>query len=95
MVESSFLKDPYALRSCLNGIALDSVKGVDNDYDGMFEKLDEKFGDKCKLVDAVICDLKSIRSINEGDNRSFVRMVEKVERCWLDLIRMNLEEESV
>ena len=59
----------------------------------MFNRLDEKFGDNCKLVDTVLCDLKSIKPINEGDIKGFVRMVEKFERCWLDMRRMNLERE--
>ncbi|XP_045127294.1 uncharacterized protein LOC123513898 [Portunus trituberculatus] len=93
LMESSFRKDPYALRSCLSGAALDAVQGVENDYDKMFNRLDEKFGDNCKLVDTLLCDLKSTKPINEGDIKGFVRMVEKFERCWLDMRRMNLERE--
>ena len=32
LMESSFRKDPYALRSCLSGAALDAMQGVENDY---------------------------------------------------------------
>ena len=91
LMESIFHKDPYALRSCLSSAALDAVQGVENDYDEMFNRLDEKFGDNCKLVDTVLCELKSIKPISEGNNKGFVTMVEKLERCWLDLKRMNLE----
>lgn len=50
-------------------------------------------GDNRKLVDAVVSDLKSLKPIKDGDNRNFVKMVEKIERCWLDLKRSNLEDE--
>ena len=66
---------------------------VENYYDKIFQRLDEKFGDSCKLVDAVLSDLKSIKPISEGDTRGFVRMIERFERCWLDMKRMRLERE--
>ena len=93
LMKGSFHKDPYALRSCLSGPALSVVQGVENDYDKMFKRLDDKFGDSCKLVDTILCDLKTIKPIGEGDTKSFIRVVEKLERCWLDMKRMSLEKE--
>ncbi|XP_068235508.1 uncharacterized protein [Palaemon carinicauda] len=89
----SFGKDPYALRSCLSGEALNTVRGIENDSDEILSRLDSRYGDSCKLVDAVLSDLKSIKPVNDGDNRAFVKMVERVERCWLDLQKMDLEGE--
>ncbi|XP_068212576.1 uncharacterized protein [Palaemon carinicauda] len=89
----SFGKEPYALRSCLSGEALNTVRGIENDYDEMLSRLDLRYGDNRKLVDAVLSDLKSIKPVNDGDNRAFVKMVERVERCWLDLQKMDLEGE--
>ncbi|XP_068229339.1 uncharacterized protein [Palaemon carinicauda] len=89
----SFGKDPYALRSCLSGEALNTVRGIENDNDEMLSRLDLRYGDNHKLVDAVLSDLKSIKPGNNGDNRAFVKMVERVERCWLDLQKMDLEGE--
>lgn len=66
LMECTFSKDPYALRSCLSGEALMAVRGVENDYDEMFK---------------------------DGDNKGFVKMVEKIERCWLDLRRSSLKDE--
>lgn len=67
LLESSFNKDPYALRSCFSGAALSAVQSVENDYDKRFQRLDEIFGDSCKLVDAVLSDLKYIKPIYKGD----------------------------
>ncbi|XP_068247848.1 uncharacterized protein [Palaemon carinicauda] len=89
----SFGKDPYALRSCLSGEALNTVRGIENDYDEMLSRLDLRYGDNRKLVDAVLSDLKSIKPVNDGDNRAFVKMVERVDRCWLALQKMDLEGE--
>ena len=41
----------------------------------------------------MISDLKALKRINEGDTKGFVRMVDQVEQCWLDLKNINLEEE--
>lgn len=74
LMENNFQKDPYALRSRLSGAALDAVKGVEDYNDEMFRRLDKKLGDSCKLVDTVLCDLKSIKPISEGDIKGFVRI---------------------
>ena len=93
LVNSSFGEDPYALKQCLSGEALKCVLGVENDYHEMFKRLDEKFGNDRKIVDVVVNDLKALKKITEGDNKGFVKMVERVERCYLDLKKMNLTSE--
>lgn len=93
IVEENYGKDPFALKQCLGGEALKSIAGCENDYEAMFKRLDEQFGDPRKIVDVVIGDLKTIKTINDGDNKGFVKMVGKVEQCWLDLKRVNLESE--
>ena len=37
-------KDPYALRKCLYGDALLAIRGVDDDYDEMIDRLNDKYG---------------------------------------------------
>lgn len=51
----------------------------------MFHRLDLKYVRSEKLSDAVLCELKSLKAIRDGDNRGFLKMVEVVENCWLDL----------
>ena len=86
-------RDPYALRSCLSGEALEVVKGVEHSFDEMIERLENKYADHRKLVDVVINDLKTIKPLEAGDSKGFAAMVDKVERCWLDLKRTELEQE--
>ena len=90
---SAYGKDPYALRSCLGGPALQIIRGVEDDYDKIFERLDNVYGDSRKFIDSIIHDIKSIRPINDGDSKKFIAMVDVIERCWLDLKRMDLSEE--
>ena len=59
----------------------------------MFKRLDYKYADNRKLVDVVINDLKNIKPLSDGDSKGFIDMVDKVERCWLDMKRRDLEDE--
>ena len=61
LMTRQFGKDPYALRQCLAGSALDTVKGVENDFQEMFARLDGKYGNARKLVDAIIFELKKLK----------------------------------
>ncbi|CAC5362063.1 unnamed protein product [Mytilus coruscus] len=82
---SSYGKDPYALKQCLSGEALTVVKGVDNDFEEMFRRLDMKYGRAEKLIDHILNELKRLKKVQEGDNMKFISLVETVEKCWLDL----------
>ncbi|XP_063601673.1 uncharacterized protein LOC134777747 [Penaeus indicus] len=93
LVQSEYGADPYALKMCLGGEALQAVKGSEGNYDEMFKRLDDKFGNPRKIVDLVISDLKSLRKISDGDTKGFIKMVDQVEQCWLDLKRVNLSDE--
>ncbi|XP_047499242.1 uncharacterized protein LOC125046242 [Penaeus chinensis] len=93
LVQSEYGTDPYALKMCLGGEALQTVKGSEGNYNEMFKRLDDKFGNPRKIVDLVISDLKSLRKISDGDTKGFIKMVDQVEQCWLDLKRVNLSDE--
>ena len=93
LMTTQFGTDSYALRQCLAGEALDTVKGAEDDFDEIFRRLDAKYGDSRKLVDAVVWDLKKIKPVLEGDNKKFINMVEIVERSWLELKKLNLAQE--
>ena len=93
LMVKTYGKDAYALRSCLYGPALQTVRGVEDDYDKMIERLDKVYGDSRKFVDTIISDIKSIKPIHDGDSKKFISMVDIIERCWLDLQRMDMSEE--
>lgn len=54
----SFGMDPFAMKQCLTGEAIKTVKGVETDYDEMFNRLDEKYGNSRKIVVVVLCILR-------------------------------------
>ncbi|XP_068233584.1 uncharacterized protein [Palaemon carinicauda] len=93
LMQSNYGKDPFVLRQCLSGEALDTVRGADHDFDKMFERLDETFGNSRTIIDVVVEDIRSIKPISEGDSGSFIRMVDKIEQCYLYLDQMSLASE--
>lgn len=59
----------------------------------MQERLDQKYGTPRKIVDLIIGDLRVLSPVSEGDDKGLIKMIETVERCFLDLRRMNLQSE--
>ena len=92
-VEDKYGKDPFALISCLSGDAEKLVKPVEDDYDEMMTRLDNKYGRNEKQVDVILQDIKNLRRVPDGDSRGFYKMIEVIENCWLDLKRMGLQAE--
>ena len=92
-MEPTYGRDAYALRCCLTGKALDEVSGVNDDYEEMWKRLNLVFHDSEKLVDLILCEIKLLTPLKEDDSIGLINLVNTVERCWLDLKKMNLEKE--
>lgn len=90
---TAYGEDPFALKKCLSGEALRTVKGVDDNYVEMFRRLDLKYGRPEKQADAVLSEIRQLKQIHEGNDRAFVDTVDIIEHCYLDLRKMNLESE--
>ena len=86
-------KDPYALKKCLTGDALRVVHGVDDEFDQMMLRLEDRFGRPKKLVDEILCELRRLKPIPEDDYGKFIELVRTVEDCWLNMVRVNLSDE--
>jgi hypothetical protein len=48
------------------------VKGVDNDFEEMFRRLDLKYGRPETLADNILSELKGFKNIQEGDHMKFI-----------------------
>ena len=65
LMTEKYGKDAYVLRSCLVGAAMETVQGVEDDYDEMFYRLYKTYGDPRKFVDTIVHDLKYLRPVPE------------------------------
>ena len=86
-------KAAYALRSCLSSVPYAKVKNVDDHYDMIWERLDDVYGRATKMVDVVMHDIRKIKSIKDGEDKSFIELVEVVENGFLDLKRLKMDHE--
>ncbi|XP_042876991.1 uncharacterized protein LOC122256399 [Penaeus japonicus] len=93
IVVPSYGKNPAVLKQCLEGDPLRVIIGCERDYNEMISQLKKEYGEPRKLVDEVINDLKELKCIPDNDEWGFIHMVRKVERCFLDLKKVNLERE--
>lgn len=93
LMQSSYGKDPFVLKQCLSGEALETVRGTDYDFDKMFERLDATFSNSRRVIDVVVQDIRRIVPISEGDSVSFIKMVDKIEQSFLYLDQLGLASE--
>ena len=83
----------YTLKSCLNGEALRVIESVDDKFKEMWNRLDDKFGRPSLLVDVIMNDIKKMRRVRDGDNKSLLHLVDIVERGYSSLSRLKIEKE--
>ena len=69
------------------------MRGVDDDIDEMWRRLDEKYGDPAKITDVIINSIQRVKAIKEGEDQRFVEFVEIIESGYRDLLRLGLEKE--
>jgi len=83
----------YILKSCLSKEPLEAVKNVDDDISAMWDRLDNKYGRSSILIAEIMKEIKKLSPVKDGDNRAFIRLVDTVEGCYMDLVRIHKEAE--
>ena len=83
----------YLLKSCLEKEALEVVKNVNDDLSKMWERLDDRYGRSSKLVDAIMNEIKQLKVVPDRRSAEFIDLVNTVESCYLDLVRINMQAE--
>jgi len=83
----------YVLKSCLSKEPLEVVKNVDDDLQAMWDRLESKYGRSSLLIAEIMKEIKKLNSIKDGDNKGFIKLVNTIEGCYRDLVRINKESE--
>ena len=84
---------PYILKSCLTGEPSEIVRNVDDDIKEMWTRLDEKYGRTSLQINAIMKPIKQLKTIQDGDGKRFVELVNIIESSHRDLLRLNIESE--
>jgi len=77
----------FMLKSYLSESVRSEVSHVSDDYKKMWDRLDQKYGNTGKLVDAILADVKSI-SLRDATNGNVLQMINTVEKANRDLERL-------
>ena len=79
---------PFILKSYLSEIIRDDVENVGENMEAIWERLDRKYGNEDRIVDAILADIKHLRD-NQNDGQTTLEMIKIIEKANNDLIRMN------
>ena len=72
---------------------LDIVKNVDDRIEEMWYRLDYKYGEPTRVIDAIMKDIKKLKPGKDGEISKFMTFVDIVERAFCDLENLGLERE--
>ena len=92
LMESRYGKDSYVLRTCLTDDMVKDIHWID-DYDLMWERLDDKYGSAPKIVNYVITNIKNLKAVPEGNHTKMLDLINVLERGWYDLKRLGKQNE--
>ena len=85
-------EEAFVLRSYLNSSIKEEVEGIGEDAKEIWERLDKKYGDKYKLVDAIMAEIKGMKANNEQAEQK-LKMISTIERAHRDLTYLKKENE--
>jgi len=77
----------FILKQYMSESVRAEVSNVLDDYEKMWERLDQKYGNTGKLVDAILADVKRI-SLRDSSNANVLQMINVVEKANRDLERL-------
>ena len=83
----------FVLGSCLKDEPLQLVKNVEDNIKAMWNRLDEVYGNPTKVVDIIMNEIKRLQPIQEDDYHSLISLIDVVERGYMDLSRLRIEQE--
>ncbi|KAK4322627.1 hypothetical protein Pmani_006604 [Petrolisthes manimaculis] len=87
-------KSAFALYQCLSGEALSLVHGVEDDFDEMFRRLDQRYADPIKLTDCVIDQLKKLKPQKREWTKKYQNLSNKV-NAFPELMKYLKEEREL
>ena len=80
----------FLLRTQLSPAIRDEVENVEDDVELLWHRLDTKYGNPRKYIDAVLSDLSKV---SKGDGVAALNMINTVEKAYRDLVRIGSEIE--
>lgn len=67
--------------------------GVESDFSAMMSRLEEEYSHVGRILESILGDIRKIKSIPEDANRARIETANIIERCWLDLKRVQIKQQ--
>ena len=86
-------EEAFALRSYLSDEIQEEIEGLGEYMERIWKRLDKKYGDHGKLVDAIMSEIKKLGKGVDEDPKGTLEMINIIERAPRDLKSMGLQKE--
>ena len=86
-------EEAIALKSYLSSEIKEDVCSLGDDAAKIWEHLDSKYGDPCKLVDSIMADVKNISKCSDDSPSEILSMINTIERAERDLRALDMQQE--
>ena len=86
-------EEAFGLRQCLSESVESCLGSCDDNVEEMLKILDRKFGDPCKITDAVVSEIRSFKPINSDQKHVVIKFINSVEKGFTDLKHIDMEKE--
>ncbi|XP_033122961.1 uncharacterized protein LOC117121760 [Anneissia japonica] len=83
----------FALRQALSRDPLRIIGPVEDEYEKMWLRLDERYGCERKLVEAIINEVENKKEVREGDGKKLIEFIDVVESSYRALVKIKQESE--
>ena len=84
---------PIVLKSYLSQDIIDDIESLGNNITNIWQRLDKRFGNKGRLVDVILADVKNIDYCNDENEETTLQMIKTIERAYTDLTAMDKTNE--
>ncbi|XP_033118517.1 uncharacterized protein LOC117118123, partial [Anneissia japonica] len=83
----------FALRQALSRDPLRIIGPVEDEYEKMWLRLDERYGCERKLVEAIIKEVENKKEVREGDGKKLIEFIDVVESSYRALVKIKQKSE--
>ena len=81
------------LRSYLSREVKEEVENVEDNYETLWERLDEKYGDRGQLIDSIMADIKNLKVTSDSNDEGTLELIKVVEKAQRDLCRIREQDQ--
>ena len=83
----------FTLRNCVSTDVRDYLGCCNDDVTEMFERLDIKYGDPCKIIESIVSQIHKFKRLDADDPKRIIQFVDMLEKAHGDLKLLGLETE--